>query len=125
MRDGVGDARSKRTRISLFAVRARVAEHHPYRSIALKRLSLPHHLVESTTATMQMIGPVGGGELIRFSVERETPFRDPVSISSDDRAEIRRVAQIGVETVKSKNDVVEPPLAIRCSKRHDRTAIAA
>ena len=84
---------------------------------------MPHALIETFHATVQMICSDICGESIGRSVEYELRARDPVRAASHDRAEIPRIRPILLDRVAADHDVGPAPLPVGSQQRHDDAAV--
>ena len=107
----------------LFAVGTLVAQRHAHRAVPLKRCGGPQHLVEALHPAVQAVRSVIRGELVGLAVEGEPAARDPVRVTADDGAEVRRAREIPRQTVEAEDDVGRMTLAIRRLQRLDDRAV--
>ena len=105
-------------RIAFVAVGARVREDHGRSARVVGDLGVPHHLVETLGAAVQVVGAVIERELIGAAVNRHLPAGDPVAEAADDGSEEPGFRQIAIQVVMADDDVVEMALSIRNFDRH-------
>jgi hypothetical protein len=74
--------------------------------------SPPHDLIETLDAAMQMVRTIVRCKRVGLAFESEAALRDAIAISSDNRAEERRILQVRLER-GSEHDVVQFARAIR------------
>jgi len=119
----VGNGGLQRPGVALLAVRARVREDEPDRVRVLERRNAPDHLVEAAYAAVQVIGTVIRRQRVGPAVQREPAPGDPVAVTTDDGAEVRRPPLVVRQGVESEDDVVESPVPVRHLERHDDAAV--
>ena len=122
-RQRVRDCDVQRSRISFVSVLALERVGDTDVSAALERLGAPQLLVESFHAAVQMIRSVVRREMERRAVQRERALRDPVAVSADDRAEVRRPLEIVIQPVEPEDDIVKMVAAVSRLDRHDDGAV--
>ena len=120
---GVGNFDTQRPRIALLARGAGVGEHQPGTGVVCERLGPPQDLVEADDATVQVVGPVIGRQLVLLAIEPESPARNAIAVAADQGPEIRAVDEIPIEHLVPEHHVGKMPFPIRDSKRYDDAPI--
>jgi len=108
----VGDRAGQRAGIALVAVGAREGKLHAHALFALMRLGLPHGLIETLDAAVQVVGTVVHGQRVFGAAERELALGDPVGVAADDRSEIGMASQVAVERIEGERNDVELAVAV-------------
>src|SRR5262249_543719 len=74
---------------------------------------------------VQGVGAVVDRKMIRLPVKIELPAGDAVGVATDQRAEIRLVVQVGIESIESQHDVAAEAIPIRRVQLSDPPAISS
>ncbi len=114
----------ERPRVPLVAVRAAMGECHRLSVLHPEHVRLPHDLVEADVATVQVVRPVVGGEVISPAVQCERAFGDPVADAADRRAEVRRAGEIRLQRVEPQHDVGRPSGLVGDDELGERGAVS-
>jgi hypothetical protein len=73
----------------------------------------PNALVEAFEATVKMIRAVVFRQLVLDSVQSESTLRDTIRVTSNQSAEVTRIARVIFKRPETKDDIAENAVAIR------------
>ena len=119
----VGDLDRQLSGIALVAVRADERQLHSGFTVVFYRGCLPHGLVKTLDAAVQVVGAVVGRQPILDPVQLERRLGDSVGVPAGDRSEEGMPGEVVSQSVEAEGHVFEVAVAVGHSDRRQRSAV--
>jgi hypothetical protein len=109
---GVNDRDGEVAGIALLLIFAQVSQSKSRSPGNDRPFPRPDNLVKAAQAAVKMIPVVVSRQRIRLAVEREPAFGNPVTISSDDWAQVGRISFVTLDVVIAKGHIAQPSFVV-------------
>ena len=125
VRQRVDDRRVDIARVALLAIGRAVGEGDARAGVGHLRLALPHHLVETLRAAVEVVRAVVGRERVLLAVDREAALGDAVRAAAGGAAEVLGARHIVRGARAAEPHIVELAAGVGRLERHDDRAVVA